>query len=189
MATSFYSEEELKSLGFKELGSNVLISRKTSIYGAGKISIGNNVRIDDYCVLSGNIAIGDHVHIAVYTALFGGNAGIILEDYVGVSSRSVIYAESDDYSGEVLTNPTIPDEYRRIISSTVILKKHSIIGTGTTILPGVVIGTGTAVGSMSLVNSSLDEWGIYVGIPCKRMKDRSKKLLELEQELLGNETI
>ena len=31
---SFYSPEELKSLGLKEYGENVLISRKCSIYGA-----------------------------------------------------------------------------------------------------------------------------------------------------------
>ncbi|WP_242838663.1 hypothetical protein [Lachnobacterium bovis] len=33
-----------------------------------------------------------------------------------------------------------------------------------------------------LVTKSLDEWGIYVGIPCKYKKERSKKLLELEKK-------
>ena len=188
MGTSFYSENELKELGFREVGNNVLISKKTSIYGASKISIGNNVRIDDFCVLSGNIKLGNYIHIAVYSALFGGNAGIIMDDFSGLSSRCVIYAESDDYSGETLTNPTVPEEYLGIISSKVVLNKHVIIGSGTTVLPGINIGIGTAVGSMSLVNKSLDEWGIYAGIPCKRKKDRSKKLLELEQELLREES-
>ncbi|MDD6339492.1 MAG: acyltransferase [Butyrivibrio sp.] len=183
MATSFYSEEELKSIGFKKIGSNVLISKKASIYGASKMVIGNNVRVDDFCVLSGNITLGNYIHIAVYSALFGGNAGITMEDFSGLSSKCVIYAESDDYSGEKLTNPTVPEEYLGIISEEVVLKKHVIIGSGTTILPGVNIGTGTAVGSMSLVNKSLEEWGIYAGIPCKRKKDRSKNLLELEQKM------
>lgn len=47
-ATSFLSENELKAIGFKCYGSNVLISRKASIYGAANISIGDNVRIDDF---------------------------------------------------------------------------------------------------------------------------------------------
>ena len=36
MATSFYTEEELKALGLKSYGHNVLISRKVSIYWSGE---------------------------------------------------------------------------------------------------------------------------------------------------------
>jgi dTDP-4-amino-4,6-dideoxy-D-glucose acyltransferase len=55
----FYTEIELKQIGFKSIGENVLISKKCSIYGEQNISIGNRVRIDDYCILVGNITIGD----------------------------------------------------------------------------------------------------------------------------------
>ena len=55
MTTSFYSREELLDLGLKSVGENVRISRKVSIYGAEQISIGDNVRIDDFCILSGII--------------------------------------------------------------------------------------------------------------------------------------
>ena len=48
----FYSREQLEKIGFKSLGENVLISDKTSIYFPKNISIGNNVRIDDFSVLS-----------------------------------------------------------------------------------------------------------------------------------------
>lgn len=181
---SFYSKHELKELGFEKVGDNVLISRKASIYGASNISIGNNVRIDDFCIISGKNIIGNNVHIAAGVYCFGGHTGIFMDDYVGVSSRTVLYAESDDYSGEYLTNPTIPDDFKNIYCGTIELKKHVLVGTGCTILPGVIIGEGTSVGSMSLVNKSLDEWGIYVGIPCRRIKDRSKKVLELERQYL-----
>lgn len=184
MPTSFYSDNEMAEIGFKSLGTNVQISRKASIYGAEKITIGNNVRVDDFCVLSGNIILGNYVHIAVYSALFGGKAGIEIHDFCGVSSRCVVYAESDDYSGEALTNPTVPEEYLKIIAGRVILKKHVIIGSGTTILPGIEIGEGSAVGSMSLVNKTLGAWGIYVGIPCQYKKERSRKLLKMEREFL-----
>ncbi len=184
MKTSFYSEEELQELGLKKVGKNVLISKKASIYGTANISIGNNVRIDDFCILSGYIIIGDYVHIAAYSALFGGKAGIVMKDFSGLSSRCVIYTESDDYSGNYLTNPTVDREYLNRIMGKVILNRHVIIGTGTSIMPAVEIGEGSAVGSMSLVRKSLDAWGIYVGIPCKRVKERSKKLLYLEQEFI-----
>jgi len=182
MATSFYSEKDLKSLGFKHLGNNVLISSKVSIYGADKMSIGNDVRIDDFCILSGNITIGNNVHIATGAMLFAGDAGIEMHDFSGLSSRSAIYAVSDDYSGEYMTNPTVPDAYRHIISGKVVVGRHVVIGTGSTILPGVTIAEGCSVGAMSLVNKSTEPWKIYIGIPAKAKFDRSKRILALEQE-------
>lgn len=184
METSFYSEEELREIGFASIGNNVSISRKASIYTPERMNIGNNVRIDDFAVLSGKITIGNHVHIAVYVALFGGSNGIILEDYAGISSNCVVYSETDDYSGEFMTNPTIPDPYRNVRGGQVVLKKHALIGTGSSILPGVTIGEGTAVGSMSLVNRTLEPWGIYVGSPCRKIKERSRRLLEVEEAMI-----
>ena len=187
MKNGFYCEDELKQMGFSNIGSNVKISRRASIYNASKMIIGNNVRIDDFCVLSGRVELGDYIHVAVYSAIFAGDVGVKINDFSGLSSRCVIYAESDDYSGEYLTNPTVDEEFLGVISERVELGKHVIIGSGTTILPGVSIGDGTAVGSMSLVNKSLDSWGIYAGIPCKYIKKRSNKLLELEKEFLRKE--
>ncbi len=184
--TSFYTEEELQSIGFKSIGENVLLSKKTSIYAPERISIGNNVRIDDFCIISGNITFGNYIHIAASCLLFGGTDGIVFEDYTGLSSRSAIYAESDDYSGDYFTNPTLPIEYRNILGGGVVIKKHAIIGSGCTILPNVVIGEGTAVGSMSLVSKSLEPWGTCVGIPCKRIKERKRGTLELEKLFLKN---
>lgn len=54
----FYSREQLEKIGFKFLGNNVLISDKTSIYSPENISIGNNVRVDDFSILSA----GGRVH-------------------------------------------------------------------------------------------------------------------------------
>ena len=73
METSFLSSEELKNFGFKAIGTNVFISRKVSIYSPQSISIGNNVRVDDFCILSGNITLGSYIHISAYTALYGRN--------------------------------------------------------------------------------------------------------------------
>lgn len=184
MDNSFYSEVELKEMGFKQIGQNVKISRKASIYSASDMILGDNVRIDDFCVLSGKVELGNYIHIAVYSAIFGGDAGVKMNDFTCLSSRCVVYAISDDYSGESMTNPMVDMKYRNVISKRVELGRHVLIGSGSTILPGVTIGEGTSVGSMSLVRTSLDAWGIYAGIPCRFLKERSKKLLELEQEFL-----
>lgn len=185
--TSFYSKEELKQIGFKSLGDDVLISRYARIYTPEKISIGNKVRIDDFCVLSGIIEFHNYIHVAAACVLVGGDEGIVFEDYTGISSRSAIYAASDDYSGMYFTNPMIPEEYRHVISGKVLIKKHAIIGSGCTLLPGVVLGEGVAVGSMSLVNKSLEQWGVCIGTPCKRIKDREKGVLELENTFCNSQ--
>lgn len=179
---SFLSEVEIREIGFISVGSNVMISRKASIYGADHIRIGSNVRIDDFCILSGNITIGNHIHIAAYSALYGGVAGITLDDFSNISSRVCIYALSDDYSGTSMTNPMIPDAYKKIQNEPVYIGRHVIIGSGSTVLPGVRIMDGAAVGAMSLCKSSIHGWEICAGIPARTIKKRNKRVLELEKE-------
>lgn len=181
---SFYSEEELKQLGLKSLGENVKISRKASFYGNEKIKIGSNVRIDDFCILSGKIEIHNYVHIAAYTALYGGNDGIFIDDFVNISSKICIYSISDDYSGETMTSPLVLDKYKNVLSAAVIINKNTIIGTGCTILPGVEIAEGCAFGAMSLINKSTHEFTIYAGIPARKIKERKKDFLILEKNFL-----
>ena len=55
--TSFYSEKELLSIGFKSYGINVLISRYARFYRPENIVIGDHVRIDDFCILSAGYLI------------------------------------------------------------------------------------------------------------------------------------
>ena len=179
---SFYSMEELKDMGFKSIGADLSISKKASFYGVENISIGSHVRIDDFCILSGEISIGDYIHIAAYSALYGSDAGIQINEFANISSRVCIYAVTDDYSGESMTSPMIPDEYKNLQKAPVYIGRHAIIGSGSVILPGSEIGEGCAVGSLSLIKNALDAWWIYAGIPAKKLKERRKGLLEKEKE-------
>ena len=176
--TSFYTESELKSLGLKEYGTNVLISKKCSIYSPSTISIGNNVRIDDFSILSGKIRLGNNIHIAAFCVLYGAN-GIEMKDYTGLSARCTVYSAVDDFSGDYLISPMSPKEFTNVTGGKVVIDRYSQIGAGCVIMPKVNIGEGVAVGAMSLVNKSLEAWRIYVGIPSKRIKDRKKGLLKL----------
>lgn len=176
---------ELRELGLT-FGEGTQISRKASIYGAERIRVGDNVRIDDFCVLSageGGITIGSHVHIAVFTSLIG-KGRITVADYANLSSRVAVYSSSDDYSGEWMTNPTVPAHLTRVDSAPVVINRHVIIGSGSVILPGVVLEEGVAVGALSLVRSSCEAFGIYVGAPARLVSKRSRRLLELEREHL-----
>lgn len=175
--TSFYSEEELVQLGFKSIGKGCMISRKASFYGVSKMSIGNNVRIDDFCILSGNIILGNHIHISAYCAIYG-SEGVEFEDYTGMSARGTIYSSMDDFSGEYLIGPIHPEETTHVTGGKVTVKRFSQIGANALIFPDLTIGEGCVVGACSMVRKDLEPWGIYYGIPVKRAKDRSKVLVK-----------
>ena len=87
-------------------------------------------------------------------------------------------ALSDDYTGAYMTNPTVPEQYTKVEQAPVRIGRHVIVGTGSTLLPGAVLGEGVAVGAMSLVKGVAEPWGIYYGIPARRQKERSRELLE-----------
>lgn len=186
--TSFYSRTELYKLGIADLGEEVFISKKASIYGAENMKIGSHVRIDDFVILSGTISIGNYVHIAAATLLYGGSQGIDILDFANLSSRVAVYAVSDDYSGDFMTNPMIPEKYKKTIEGKVVIGKHVIIASGCTILPNVSLGEGCGVGAMSLVKKNVDSWTIVAGIPARYIKQRSQRLLELENLFLQDKS-
>ncbi|MFA0358882.1 acyltransferase [Vibrio breoganii] len=183
---AYLTQEQIESIGFKNVGDNIKISDLARFYNPQKISIGNNVRIDDFCILSGNITLGNNVHIAVYSYLTGCDAGITMEDFSGLAYGVKVFTDSDDYTGRSLTNPTIPDKFKpKKISKPIRLEKHVIVGAGSAVFPGVTIKVGSAVGAMSMVTKTTDEWCIYSGVPAKKIKNRKKDLLELEKEYLN----
>jgi len=181
---AFLNINQLQALGLKSFGDNVLISDKASIHGASNIEIGSNVRVDDFTVLSagvGGIKIGNYVHIATQASLIG-EGTITLDDFTGVSSKVSIFSSSDDYLGYGMNNPMVPNQFKRVTTKKVHLKKHVLIGANTVILPGCILGEGVSVGALSVVSSSLDSWYLYSGNPAKPKVRRSKKLLEKEIE-------
>lgn len=184
---AYYTQEQLKNLGFKYIGKNVKISDKASIYNCDQIEIGDNSRIDDFCVVSGKIKIGRNVHITPMCLVAGGEKGIIFEDFTTIAYGVQVFTQSDDYSGKTMVNSTVPKEYKNEFIKEVVLRKQSIVGAGSIIMPGVVLAEGTSVGALSLVLKSTEPWGIYTGSPAKRLKDRKKDLLELEKQYLENE--
>lgn len=183
---AYLSKEQLKEMGFKYLGENVKISDKASIYNCDQIEIGDHSRIDDFCVISGKVIIGRNVHIAPMCLVAGGEKGVVFKDFSGLAYHVQVFTQSDDYSGASLTNPTIPTKYKRETKQEVSLGKHVIVGAGAIIFPGVHIAEGCSIGALTLVNKSTQQWGIYVGNPAKRVKDRKKDLLGLELEYIND---
>ena len=85
-----------------------------------------------------------------------------------------------------MANSTVPIKFKNEFKKKVVLEKHSIVGAGSIILPGVMLAEGTSVGTMSLVRTNTEPWSIYIGIPAKKIKNRKKDLLKLEQKFIEN---
>lgn len=179
------SVEQLERMSFAAVGKNVRISDKASFHNCGNIWLGDNVRIDDFCVMSagrGGIRIGDFIHVGVGTSLIGAGA-ITLADFCNLSARVAIYSSNDDYSGAYLTNPMVPKRFTNVTEADVRLGKHVIVGSGSVILPGCMLGDGVAIGALSLVKANCEEFGIYSGVPARLVKQRRHDLLALEAQL------
>lgn len=180
--TSFYSEEELHRLGFRNLGRHVQISRYARFYGADKMELGDYVRIDDFCILSGQIRLGAYVHVSAYVALYG-SMGIEFEAHTGISAHSTVYSAMDDFSGEYLIGPVHPSEMTHVQGGRVTVRRYSQIGAHSLIFPNLTIGEGVVVGACSMVRNSLPDWKICFGVPAKVQKERGKGLLERIRDL------
>lgn len=188
LQSTYLTEHDLNNFGFKSLGKNVRISSDARIYGAQNMSIGDNVRIDDFTILSastGYITLGNYVHITRGCHL-SGTYGIEILDFCCLAANSVIHSASDDYSGKSMTNQAVPHEFRAYHGGLVRLEKHVILGVGCVVIGPATIGEGCSLGVMTAVlGKDLPAWGIYVGVPARRLKERERGLL-VQEEVLRN---
>lgn len=181
-----YTDSELKAMGFKKLGKDVLISKLARIYTPHKISIGDYVRIDDFVILSGAISLGSFIHIGAFASITGGNgidSSVQFGNFCGMSSYSKIFATTDDFNGGYLVGPCVPADLRNVRASHITLQKHCHIGSHSLVLPKSSFAIGASLGPMSLnMGRALKEWSYYLGNP-------AKKIYEIEyQSILAKET-
>jgi len=171
----YYTEHDLENVGFKSIGKNIKISKNCTVIGVDKISIGSNVRIDDYTTLVTDreeIIIGNYVHICQHCHISGGG-GIEIKGFNSISAGASLYSTGQDinagkfFGGNVTGKHAANHTFGKIT-----LEENTSVGTNAVVLPGVTIREGAAVGALTLVSKSLDPWGIYIGTPARRFKDR-----------------
>ena len=157
--------------------------RGKQLISVGKgFTTGFNCRIDAYSSLNNkkiisigeNVQINDYVHIAAVK-------GIVIEDNVLIASKVFITDHNHGkYTGEDCDEPHSIPINRKLVSKKVVIKKNVWIGEFVSILPGVTIGEGSIIGSMSVVNKNIPARSIAVGAPAKVVKvfNDEKKIWE-----------
>lgn len=165
-----------ESFGFRKVGKNVKIHCLAIIPNPENISIGDNVRIDAFSILSAHeIVIGSNVHIGAHCVLTG-RGKIEFQDFSAMSHGGQIFTSTDDLSVPALTNTTVPDELQALITADVIIEKHAIVGAGATLMPGVRLGFGSVAGVKSFVKDNVRPYSIVGGIPAKFIKERVRHI-------------
>ena len=174
-------------MDFKSVGINVMIDKSVRFFNPQRIEIGDNVRIDANCIISGGrgIRMGSQCHSASNVSMFGGS-GIVMSDLCNIAAYCLLLSESDDFSGASLIGPQIHKRYKPVYHEgmPILMDRHVIIGARSTILPGVCLNKGVAIGAHSLVKDHCLEWKIYAGNPLRMLGCRKKDVLELEKRFL-----
>lgn len=121
------------------------------------------------CHVGRNIFVGDHVRID------SGHADMItIEDHAHIAGGVRILCHQRN-----LKNYCIGDDYAKLgyVIKPVILKRGSLVGMESFVLPGVTIGEGAIVGAGSLVTKDIPAWTIATGRPAKVVKEIPKREL------------
>ena len=185
LQSRYLNEEELRKLGVKSVGSNVLVSEHATIVGLSNVTLGSNIRIDSHVVIlsrRGPLTVGDNVHLEPASSIVA-HHGILIGSYCTISHGVRLFTASADYSGESFTNvfPDGSNQNPRVGS--IEIQDHVIVGGNSVVMPGVVIGEGAAVGALSFVRASLEPWAVYAGNPLRRLRDRSRDIKSIAQQM------
>lgn len=128
-------------------------------------------------VLHYGCEIRDHSKLCLgQGAIIGDNSlldarnGIKIGKYVNLSSNVSIYTHQHDHRRSDFGCSTNAN-------SIVIIEDRVWIGPNVIILPGVKIGEGAVIGAGAVVNKNIESFSINVGIPAKKIGERSKDLL------------
>lgn len=181
---SFMSTLELNQLGFPNVGDkNVFVSRYAKFYGAEYLSLANNIRIDDFCVISVGqpSTIGNWVHIGASASIHC-PIGIDIEDYAGISPGSRIFGISNNFSDEFPMHPYLNSSLLSAYKSKICLGRFSQVGANSVVLPNSLLAEGAVLGSNSMLKATTDPWTIYAGVPAKKIGER-KHFLNLPETI------
>ena len=153
---AFFTDLELKQFGFYQIGKNVKISSKCSFYSI-RGSIGDNVRIDDFCILKGEVDIGSNVHICSFSMVSGAQARVYLSHFCVLAARCSIYTGSNNHSATALPAPLAPEAYSSQIIGPVHVGVGVMVGAHVVILPNTWIGDGAGIGAGCVVSGQVAE--------------------------------
>lgn len=178
---------------FKKVGKGVSFGKSVTIRHPHKISIEDDVVIDDYCVLdakglnNNGIYISKNVFVGRGSILSCKNGDIILEKNVNIGFNSEIFSGSKVVVGENTliaayvyiiggghdySRVDIPISEQEKPSHGIKIEKNCWIGAGAEVFDNVTIGEDTIIGAGAVVSKDIPAFSIAAGVPARVAKSR-----------------
>jgi len=181
-----------------KMGKNVFFGKNVTLRHPGKIHIGNNVVIDDNCMIDAKgssnrgITIGNGVFIGRNSTLYCKNGDIELHDNVNIGVNCTLFSSHDlivsentrigaytyllsggDYDYD---NPRIKiiDQPSPISKGPLVLGPDCWLGAGVIVLDAVHIGEASVIGAGSVVSARIPDNCLAMGIPARVVKRLTK---------------
>ena len=177
-------------------GRGVVFGQHVVLRHPHKIRIGDDVVIDDHCLLdakgdaNAGITIGSGVFIGRNTILSCKNGDIVLGDganvgfnceifsaaRVEVGARTLLaaycYVIGGDHDWKDAGRPVL-EQGRR--AEGVRIGEGAWLGAGAKVLDGITVGGGAIVGAGAVVNADVPDGAIAVGVPAKVVGSRAER--------------
>lgn len=190
---------------FKRVGKNVIFGRNLALRNPHKIVIGDNVIIDDECLLDAKgdsnqgITIGDYVSIGRFSSLVCKNGDIRIGSHVNIGTMvKIVVADSGEiefgsnidvgsgchFSGgsyDYSQMDKLPSAQRQPTRG-IFVEDFAWIGAGVIVLDGVRIGTRSILGAGSVVTRDVPPQSIAFGVPAEVRKKREAVLSDPDHE-------
>lgn len=194
-ALGLYCRKILYRPLFNKVGRNVIFGRNLVLRHPHKITIGNNVIIDDECLLdakgesNSGIMIGDYVTIGRFTSLVCKNGDIVIGPHVNIGSTvkivvanqgeitfgsNIDVGSSCHFSGgsyDYSQSERLPSS-QRLPTKGIIVEDLAWIGAGVIVLDGVQIGRKCIVGAGAVVTQDIPPNSIAFGVPAEVKRER-----------------
>lgn len=170
----------------------VKMSEGVIIRGAQSFQPGKGVFLDRRCYLNctggawsgrrGFIKIGDNSEVGPYSVLWGAG-GITIGNNVHIGAHVSITAHEAEHIKPDVTDVWKPLDF---YFEPVVIEDHTLVCSGTVIVPGVTIGHHSMIGGGAVVVKSIPPYSLAVGCPARvvrRLRDEEAVRLEAGENI------
>ncbi len=130
-----------------------------------------DARVRKRCLSRLNVFLGEGTYANIgLVCVNDENTPIRIGDHVSIAPHCLIVACSGANNGVTINDiPYVRDKLTK--SAPVTVEDEAWIGAGVTILPGVTIRHHCVIGAGSVVVKSTEPYGVYAGVPARRIRD------------------
>ncbi len=175
-------------------GRNLLVARNVTVRCPGRVRVGDNVTLDEGCVLDAKgsgpqagVHLGNDVLIGRHSILSGTDASIELGDFVSMGPNCYLRTGSfirigsnvsiGPYAALIAGEHAFEDLDRPILkqarlSRGITVENGAWLGARCTVLDGVTVGSDAIVGAGSVVREDVPPRAIAAGVPARVVRFR-----------------